>query len=136
MRAKFTEWYGFLLDRLSPISKFWFAHVYVELKAGQNIPTFYGWAGYNIATQRIVVLPLGLNLLWTGLTWFYFDIVEGCGLIHGEIQKGFQSRAQSYTFKTGVNLGARGGWEKGYMEGYTDGRNKNPNRVLGLRDAH
>ena len=79
----------------------------------------YGWAGYNELTGRVEVMPLGLNYLYSMVMWLYYEVVEGC-----------QSRAQSYTYKTGHQLGAFAGYQKGYMEGYADRGNGTPNKVL------
>jgi hypothetical protein len=95
--------------------KAWFKR---ELKHGENIPVGFGWAGYNELTERVYVLPIGINYLWTIGTYLY----------HG-VWKGLQSREQSYTYKTGLQLGTFSGYKQGYMHGYTDAKNGIPNKL-------
>jgi hypothetical protein len=106
------------------ISGFWKTRVFFELRHGQNIPAWYGWAGYNEATDRVEVMPLGLNYLYSMLMWVYYEIVEGC-----------QSRAHSYTFKVARETGQFAGYQQGYMHGYVDGKNNKPNKVLETQRA-
>lgn len=110
---------------LARLKDFWNTKVYFELKHGENIPRGYGWAGYNVETERVFVLPILINWLWSLLTTIYYGVVEGV-----------QSREQSYTYKTGLQLGSFSGYRQGYMHGYTDSRNGKPNKVLGQANAH
>ena len=92
-----------------------------ELKHGELMPRGYGWAGYDERTEHIFVMPMPINMVYSGWMWFYYEMVSG-----------FQSCAQSYTYKTGLQLGQFSGYKQGYMAGYTDCRNKVPNKLLAL----
>lgn len=94
-------------------------YICFELRHGANLPAGYGWAGYNKITERVYVLPIGINYLYSLTRWFYFEIAEG-----------IQSRAESYTYKTGRQLGQLAGEQRGYQLGYIDAKNGKPNAVL------
>ena len=89
-----------------------------DLKHGENIPAGFGWAGYNELTERVYVMPIGINYLYTIGTFLYHEIWQG-----------LQSRAQSYTYKTGLQLGTFSGYKQGYMAGYIDSKNGQPNKL-------
>ena len=109
----------FFLQLQDHVSKFWSKYICFELRHGANLPPFYGIAGYNKITERIFVLPIGINYLYGMAKWFYHEIAEGV-----------TSRAESYTYKTGRQLGQLAGEQRGYHLGYVDAKNGEPNRVM------
>lgn len=111
---------GSVLKRLRD---FWGRRCCILLAHGQVIPRFYGWAGYDEGQERVYVMPIGINFLYSFVTWLYHEVVQGC-----------QSRSQSYTYHTAWKLGEQAGTQKGYMVGYVDGRNQQPNRLTQLRE--
>ena len=109
----------FLDEVWAHVLNFWHKHICFELRHGANIPPFYGLAGYNKLTERMWVLPLGINYLWGILNWLYHEIAEG-----------IFSRAESYTYKTGRQLGQLAGEQRGYRIGYLDAKNGAEDKVM------
>jgi len=109
----------FLYQLQERIINFWQKHICFELRHGTNIPPFYGLAGFNKVTERMWVLPIGVNYLYGLLNWFYHDIAEG-----------LFSRAESYTYKTGRQIGQLAGEQRGYRIGYLDAKNGEPDKVM------
>jgi hypothetical protein len=108
------------LDRVQVwIINFWQTRICFELRHGANIPPWYGLAGYNKLTERMWVLPIGFNYIWGILNW-----------LHKEIAEGIFSRAESYTYKTGRQLGQLAGEQRGYRLGYVDAKNGQPDAVM------
>ena len=123
-RISGQKFLGQLRKWKSEVTGFYYTRVCFEIRHGENIPAGYGWAGYNEATDRVYVLPLGLNYLYTIFTWIYH-----------EIWRGMQSRAQSYTYMTGRKLGEVAGYQVGYMRGYVDAKNGTPNKITEIQRA-
>jgi hypothetical protein len=96
-----------------------------ELKHGELIPRGFGWAGFDVKTERVYAMPLPFNFIWSLLVWLYTEVWEG-------VQS---QRSRSYTYKVGLQLGQFNGYKNGYMAGYTDHRNGKPNKLYPQEDA-